>query len=176
MSVPPVLATNVCAHCGALSQTNEGKCWLCYENKSEPNPFAVSGKLITSEPPQSQMTTWDVVFSVLLGLCALLSLLIGIGLAVEDKGLLIPFAIFIGPAYAVTIFRGTVSIPSKGNTLPCESFCYICCVSIGNISSLDSIDRSGCDLALLDVHWGFQHGEVICTKSLFAYTKALHDN
>ena len=122
MSVPPVLATNACAHCGALSQTKEGKCWLCYENKSEPNPFAVSGNLITSEPPQSQMTTWDVVFSVLLGLCALLSLLIGIGLAVEDKGLLIPFAIFIGPAYAVTIFRGTVSIRSKGTPRPASLF------------------------------------------------------
>ena len=122
MSVPPVLATNVCAHCGALSQTKEGKCWLCYENKSEPNPFAVSGNLITSEPPQSQMTTWDVVFSVLLGLCALLSLLIGIGLAVEDKGLLIPFGIFIGPAYTVTIFRGTVSIPSKGTPCPASLF------------------------------------------------------
>ena len=68
------------------------------------------------------MTTWDVVFSVLLGLCALLSLLIGIGLAVEDKGLLIPFAIFIGPAYAVTIFRGTVSIRSKGTPRPASLF------------------------------------------------------
>jgi len=122
MSVPPVLATNVCVHCGALSQTKEGKCWLCYENKSEPNPFAVSGNPVTSESPQSQMTTWDVVFSVLLGLCAFLSLLIGIGLAVEDKGLLIPFAIFIGPAYAVTIFRGTVSIPSKGTPRPASLF------------------------------------------------------
>ena len=121
MNVPPVLATNVCVHCGALSQSKEGKCWLCYENKSEPNPFAVSGNLI-SETSQSSMTTWDVVFSVLLGICVVLTLLIGIGLAVEDKGLLIPFAIFMGPAYAVTIFRGTVSIASKGTPRPASLF------------------------------------------------------
>ena len=120
MNIPPVLATNVCVHCGALSQTKEGKCWLCYENKSEPNPFAVSGNLVTEET-QSLMTTWDLVFSVLLGICVFLTLLIGIGLAVEDRGLLVPFAIFMGPAYAVTIFRGAVSNPSKGAPRPANA-------------------------------------------------------
>ena len=122
MKVPPVIATNVCVHCGALSQNKEGKCWLCYEDKSEPNPFAVSGNLLASEPPQSLMTNWDVVFSVLLGICVFLTLLIGIGLAVEDKGLLVPFAIFMGPAYAVTIFRGTVSFASKPTSRPASLF------------------------------------------------------
>lgn len=121
MNVPPVLATNVCVHCGALSQTKEGKCWLCYENKSEPNPFAVSGNLIL-ETSHSRTTAWDVVDHVLLGVCVVLTLLIGIGLAVQDQGLLIPFAIFMGPAYAVTIFRGTVSITGKGTPRPASLF------------------------------------------------------
>ena len=115
MSVPPVLATQTCVHCGALSQTKEGKCWLCYENKSTPNPFAVTGNPVTAATPQSPMTTWDMVFSALLGICVLLTVLIAIGLAVEDRGLLIPFAIFMGPAYLVTIFRGVVPRGAKGS-------------------------------------------------------------
>ncbi len=118
MSVPPVLATQTCVHCGALSQTKDGKCWLCYENKSTPNPFAVTGNLVTEATPHSTMTTWDVVFGVLLGSCVLLTVLIAIGLAVEDRGLLIPFAIFMGPAYLVTILRGIVPRGAKGSPRP----------------------------------------------------------
>ena len=118
MSVPPVLATQTCVHCGALSQTKEGKCWLCYENKSTPNPFAVTGNPVTAATPQSPMTTWDMVFSALLGICVLLTVLIAIGLAVEDRGLLIPFAIFIGPAYLVTILRGFVPSGAKSSPRP----------------------------------------------------------
>ena len=118
MSVPPVLATQTCVHCGALSQTKEGKCWLCYENKSTPNPFAFTGNPIEEATPQSSMTTWDVVFSALLGICVLLTVLISIGLAVEDRGLLIPFAIFMGPAYLVTILRGVIPRGAKGSPRP----------------------------------------------------------
>ncbi len=122
MNVPPVIATQACVHCGALSQTNDGKCWLCYENKSTPNPFAVSSNLITEETPYSPMTTLDVIFGVLLGICVLLTVLIGVGLAVEDQGLLIPFAIFMGPAYAVTFFRGIVPRGAKGSLRPASLF------------------------------------------------------
>ena len=73
MSVPPVLATQTCIHCGALSQTKEGKCWLCYGSKSTPNPFEFKGNQVEVATPQSPMTTWDVVFSALLGICVLIS-------------------------------------------------------------------------------------------------------
>jgi len=58
------------------------------------------------------MTAWDVVFSSLFGICVLLTLLIGIGLAVQDTGTLIPFAILVGPAYIATIIRGLVPVRS----------------------------------------------------------------
>ena len=122
MSVPPVLATQACVHCGALSQNNEGKCWLCYESKSTPNPFAVTSNLVTEEALHLPMTTWDIVFGVLLGICVLLTMLIAIGLAVEDRGLLIPFAIFTGPAFAVTFFRGIVPRGAKGSPRPASLF------------------------------------------------------
>ncbi len=70
----------------------------------------------------SPMTTWDVVFGVLLGICVLLTILIAVGLAVEDRGLLVPFAIFMGPAYVVTMIRGIVPRGAKGSPRPANLF------------------------------------------------------
>jgi hypothetical protein len=113
MNIPPVIATVACVHCGALSQSNDGRCWLCYEDKSALNPFVATGSPLSEETASSPMGKWDVVFSVLLGLCVLMTVLIGIGLAIEDRGLLVPFAIFMTPAYAITIVRGMVQMTTK---------------------------------------------------------------
>lgn len=118
MNIPPVLATQACVHCGALSQSPEGTCWLCYENKSAPNPFSVSGAPMKEAAAVSPMSTWDVVFGILLGICVLLTILIGVGLAVGDRGLLVPFAIFMGPAYVVTMIRGIVPRGNKVSSRP----------------------------------------------------------
>ena len=113
MNIPPVIATQTCAHCGALSQTKAGKCWLCYESMSAPNPYAVSQNISAEPADQSPMSAWDIVFSVLLGICVMLTLLIGIGLAVQDVGMLIPFAFLVGPAYLVTLLRGFASTKAE---------------------------------------------------------------
>ena len=120
--VPPVIATYSCVHCGARSQSRVGRCWLCYEDKSAPNPFAVINSLSTEETPASPLDKWDVVFGGLLGACVLLTLLIGVSLAVEDRGLLIPFAIFLAPAYAVTIIRGIVQVSADRKPRPSSIF------------------------------------------------------
>jgi hypothetical protein len=58
-------------------------------------------------------SNWDGVFGILLLLCFLLTVLVAIGIAVQDRGMLIPFAIFVGPAYLVTIVRGLVQTRSQ---------------------------------------------------------------
>lgn len=118
MNIPPVIVTQTCVHCGALSQTKNGKCWLCYESGTTANPYAISGNTATDSTIPPPMSTSDIVFSVLLGICVLLTLLIAIGLAVQDPGTLIPFAILMGPAYLVTIIRGAVSSRSSGGSRP----------------------------------------------------------
>lgn len=118
MNAPPVIASHSCVHCGARSQSERGRCWLCYEDKSTPNPFAATGPSLREEAIAFPQNHWDIVFSVLLGLCVLMTLLIGIGLAVEDRGLLIPFAIFVGPAYAITLIRGMVQVTTKQGARP----------------------------------------------------------
>jgi hypothetical protein len=63
-----------------------------------------------------------MVFGALLAICLLLTLVIAVDLAVEDRGRLIPLAIFIGPAYAVTLFRGIVPRGAKGSLRPAGLF------------------------------------------------------
>ena len=122
MNIPPVIVTQTCSHCGALSQTKNGKCWLCYESTATPNPFAVSANTVADPAPQSPMTAWDIVFGVLLAICVLLTLLIAIGLAVQDPGMLIPFAMVMGPAFIVTIIRGAIPSRSSGTPKPASLF------------------------------------------------------
>ena len=122
MNIPPVIVTQTCSHCGALSQTKNGKCWLCYESMATPNPFAVSVNTVSEPATQSPTTTLDIVFGVLLGICVLLTLLIAIGLAIQDPGTLIPFAIVMGPAYLVTIIRGASPSRKSGNPRPASLF------------------------------------------------------
>lgn len=115
MNVPPIIATHVCANCGARSQSTEGKCWLCFGDKGVANPYAVSPGSISSGPQTAvpPSSDWDSFFKVLLLLCIVLTVLIAVGLGVQDTGMLIPFAIVVGPAYIVTIVRGLAQVNSE---------------------------------------------------------------
>ena len=113
MNIPPILVSSVCSHCGAESQTKEGKCWLCYEDKSLSNPYEKPNVPVLGQAIAPQ-TIWDTIAMVLLAICLVLTLLIGAGFAVQDKGLLIPFAICLGPAYLVTFIRGASQIGATG--------------------------------------------------------------
>ena len=122
MNIPPVIATQTCLHCGAQSQTKGGKCWLCYEKMATPNPFAASRITTAESGSHSPMTAWDIVFGILLGICVLLTLLIAVGLAIQDTGMLIPFAILVGPAYVITLIRGAIPSRSTGMARPASLF------------------------------------------------------
>lgn len=106
MNVPPVLVNRFCPSCGAAIQDKSGRCWLCHEPKSESNPYSASTAPAQEVETPTTWTAWDAVFTVLLGICVVLTVLVGIGFAVQDQGMLIPFAIFVGPPYLVTILRG----------------------------------------------------------------------
>jgi hypothetical protein len=56
------------------------------------------------------------VFAATLVICVLLTLLIGVGLGVSEPGLLIPYAILVGPALVITSIRGIIR-GSQGQSL-----------------------------------------------------------
>ena len=114
MNVPPIMS-QTCEHCGAEFSTSAKKCWLCYQDRP-PNPYAVdavvpasavalpNGKPVTEYVPSA----WDSSLMAVLILCMVLTVLIGIGMVVQDRGMIIPFGIFVGPAFAITIIRGLI--------------------------------------------------------------------
>jgi hypothetical protein len=129
MNIPPVLVHRFCPYCGAELQDKGGGCWLCHESKSESNPYAVSAAPPSeSSTPISESTapesfgTWDAFFTILLAVCVVLTVLVGIGFAVQDQGMLIPFAIFVGPPYLITILRGLHRIGSSKPLKPASLF------------------------------------------------------
>jgi hypothetical protein len=114
MNVPPIMAQS-CEHCGAEYSANAKKCWICYQDRP-PNPYSVdapvpasavvfpNGKQFTEHTPSA----WDSSLMAVLILCMVLAVLIGIGMVVQDRGMIIPFGIFVGPAFAITIIRGMI--------------------------------------------------------------------
>ena len=122
MNVPPVLVHRFCPYCGAELQDKSGRCWLCHESKSETNPYAASAALPADVSVPTSFGAWDVFFTILLAVCVVLTILVGIGFAVQDQGMLIPFAIFVGPPYLITIVRGLHRIGSSKPLKPARLF------------------------------------------------------
>lgn len=84
-------------------------CWLCVgsdrSSSSElPKLLPTTGLPHNSEIQKNQSRV-QTLCAALLVMCIVLTILIGIGLAVQDPGTLIAYAIFVGPAYLATGVR-----------------------------------------------------------------------
>jgi hypothetical protein len=104
----------VCESCGARAQPNDKRCWLCSEDKTQPNPFGI----IETEPtvsspsisnPIDQTKETQQMLAIILIFSALLGLLIFISLNFVDFKYLAPYAVLFGPAILITAIRGFVS-------------------------------------------------------------------
>lgn len=116
MNEPPVVDSRRCPYCDAHNQSRAIRCWMCHEPLG-PNPWAVStpGQTNFNQlPSRESWSTVDYVFAWLLVLSVLLTVLIGIGFAVQDTGMLVPFMLLVGPAYLATGIRAV--LPSRNST------------------------------------------------------------
>lgn len=127
MTDSPPIAHEVCRDCGARYMTLGKKCWLCSARAAGTNPYASNASLPRSETevsvqPAGWESTSDWVFGILLILCGVLTILVGIGFAVQDLGLLIPFSTCVVPAWMITMVRMLVSQMSDRKTRPMQLF------------------------------------------------------
>ena len=122
MNLPPV---RVCSNCGEEFRGPFAKCWLCLNKpsrgiqrltsdspslsdgsqSSSANPFAVNPYYAVRNSNDEKQSAWDTFFFVLLGLVGILALLIGIGFAIQDPGMLIPYAIVVGPSFLAVFIQ-----------------------------------------------------------------------
>jgi hypothetical protein len=118
MNEPPLLPALVCQRCGATNPPSATKCWLC-EGGGTANPYAVPASLkpagsapgaVESAPSSRVESRTQKVFSVLLGTAVVLALVVGVGLAVQEPGMLVPYLIVITPPFLATGGRALASV------------------------------------------------------------------
>lgn len=119
--IPP--EGHACTTCGAISIKEARYCWMCGQNPRD-NPHSAYAPPIvappieyagsTPIPPPVASGRFEILFRVLLAICAVLAILIGIGMAAQDPGALLGYLILVGPAFLVTGVRAIWQFSSQG--------------------------------------------------------------
>jgi len=104
MNASPLNAdvARVCPQCGAQYYPDAGKCWLCHADLSD-LPVVVAQLIAPPMSPAWKLS--EVFFAVLSALTALLVVLIGIGIFVQEAALGIIYVILVLPPLTVTVAR-----------------------------------------------------------------------
>ncbi|MGN6543699.1 MAG: hypothetical protein ACTHK7_01525 [Aureliella sp.] len=123
MSEPPLMPAMVCRRCGATNPPHAVKCWLC-EKRDHSDPYAVStlAPLPSGPGAKAELSRVQLVFLGVLIACAAVALLIGVGIGVQDPGMLVPYAVVVGPAFLATGVRAAVMIGRKEQPRPSSLF------------------------------------------------------
>lgn len=124
MNEPPLMPAQICQRCGATNPPHATKCWLC-EQRDVRNPYAVPMLPMSNAPAEVQTEAQrrvQLVFLCLLIGSAALALLVGVGIGVQDPGLLVPYLIVIAPAFLVTGVRAAIMVGFKQQPKPSTLF------------------------------------------------------
>ncbi len=118
MSEPPVIGGLRCIHCGAAMPSLEKACWLCGAKPSV-NPYEASRpENYWTETSPLRFTVVDYLFTLLLIGSALLTILIVIGMSINDRGMIIPFLVVVSPAFIATAVKGLAQWRHTGRADP----------------------------------------------------------
>ena len=120
---PPQLPPLVCSRCGSMNPPYATQCWLCSGASSAGSTSGSSAGLsgtVAGLVPADQyvadpaIARWhartQTICAALLVVCVVLTVLIAIGIAVDQPGALIAFGIVVGPAYLATGLRALRSM------------------------------------------------------------------
>jgi hypothetical protein len=109
MSKPLAVNRKVCPHCRAENFGDARQCWLCFA------PFSDGEEIVLAEVVEKQRRSplTEGFFLLLTFACLVLMAIVGLGLAQEDRGFLIPYMILITPPILATVSR-TISSASQG--------------------------------------------------------------
>ena len=109
MNEPPRMPALLCTRCSAANPPYATQCWLC--STSDRGQSSTTAQLVpltdfAKDPAKSrsQSRTQQICAGLLVA-SLVLTLLIAIGFAVQDRGMLIPLLIVVGPAYLATGLR-----------------------------------------------------------------------
>ena len=98
-----------CVECGAENWPYAPNCWLCKRDLGNVDTI-VTAELV--RPPVS--TTANTFFALVCGLLAVVLVLIGIGLFLEEPGSAVGYMIFVVPPLIATIVRTVIKQQRTG--------------------------------------------------------------
>jgi hypothetical protein len=109
MNEPPRMPPLLCRRCGAANPPYAKVCWLCSTgDRTESNLASALIPFTEFENDPARMRSLSRTQQFCAGLlvaCVVLTLLVVIGFAIQDRGMLIPLLIVVGPAYLATGLR-----------------------------------------------------------------------
>lgn len=122
MNEPPLQPVLICQRCGAANPTYATRCWLCAtSDRSEPDapPRLIPPSAFVGHPARLRaLSRTQQICAGLLVASVVLTLLVVIGCAVQDRGMLIPLVIVVGPAYLATGVRALHDYSSNKQLKP----------------------------------------------------------
>lgn len=113
---PPQLPPLVCSRCGSMNPPYATQCWLCSGGDRASSAVAalVPADQYVSDPAIARWhARTQTICAALLVVCVVLTVLIAIGIAVDQPGALIAFGIVVGPAYLATGLRALRSMTTN---------------------------------------------------------------
>lgn len=123
MNEPPLQPALVCQRCGAVNPTYVTRCWLCCSTSDRIESTAPPRLLPLTELQDKPTTLRSLsrtqqICAGLLIASVILTVLVVIGCAIQDRGMLIPLLIVVVPAYLATGLRALHDYSSQQQIKP----------------------------------------------------------
>ena len=114
----PTTNEKICPDCGAENLAMAKYCWLCHRDMATVSEVVIAEMI----PEQPTWTPSDWFFAVLSLLVAIMIVLCGIGLAIEEPTAAIVFGILVAPPLVATVVRVRIRQQRQGHVSWAERF------------------------------------------------------
>ena len=140
----------VCPECGADSPARAARCWMCGGDIQQVEPI-VQAELATAKPvgrrPANPVS--ETFFAISTCLVVGLVLLVGLGLAVDEPGMAMFYAIIVSPALLATLVRSIQKQATHGHVTWGERFATLIISGALTLSLLPVLCLSACPALLI---------------------------
>ena len=109
----------LCPRCGAKITSPFAACWLCSGKPEDRNSIKVNSQTTqTYVAGNGSSSIFEGIYTAILAICAVMAVLIGIGLTIQDPGLLVPYLFLLGPILLASGVHGSQQIVTTGRIQP----------------------------------------------------------
>lgn len=113
----------LCPRCGAKLTSSFAACWLCLDKPENHNSVKVDSPATqTYVAGNDSNSSFEGIYTAILAICAVMTVLIGIGLTIQSPELLVPYLFLLGPILIASGVHGSQQIVTTGHIQPRSLF------------------------------------------------------